>query len=164
MIGPVGPTPPAPSLQRQAIVDLLASVSDIGVVHAYERYAHDLAKLKTLYYSEAHGALRGWYVRRTTVRETGIAVPRWTEVTGWQIRGYLALDDEGLSELAADQLIEDIRDAFRADPTLAGTVAKQGLFGDTRDRGLQLVDFGPASFAGVLCHAIRFDLITARER
>jgi hypothetical protein len=149
---------------RQAIVDILEAVPEIGVVHAYERYASDHARLKTLYFSAPHAAIRGWFVRRTAVRETGIHGPRYTQIESWQLRGFLALDDDGQSELVAEDLIEAIRDRFRAEPTLDGNVVKLGLYGDTRDRGLQLVDFSPAMFCGVLCHSIRFDLTTSTER
>jgi hypothetical protein len=149
---------------RQAITDTLASVADIGVVHAYERYAADHARLKTLYYSTPHGAIRGWFIRRVATREVGILVPRYIEEMDWQLRGYIALDDAGESELVADALVEAVRNKFRTNPRLSDTVQMQGPIGSRNKRGPQLVDFGPASFAGVLCHAVRFDMTTSLER
>lgn len=151
------------STVRAAIKATLQSVTDIGVVHDYERYSHDLAKLKTLYYSAPHSQLRGWFIRRVKTAETGILPPRYLEQVTWQIRGVMALDDAGASELVFDELLDAIRDAFRADRTLGGTVTKIGRLQPNAERGLQLDDSGPVLFGGVLCHGARFSLLTTRE-
>lgn len=147
---------------RTAIRDTLLSVAGIGVVHLYERYARDLSALKQLYLSG--GELRGWFIRRESTRETGIAIPRYLEVVQWQIRGFMALSDENQSELVFDDLVESIRDAFRANSKLDGTVTKTGLLQAGAERGVQLDDAGPFMFAGVLSHGARIRLITTRER
>lgn len=147
---------------REAIRDLMLTVPEIGVVHAYERYASDMAKLKSLYGWQDQ--LRGWFIRRASVKEVGIALPRHLEVTRWQIRGVLALGDAGATELVMDELIEGVRDVIRANPTLNGTVTKTGLLQANAERGLQLEDFGPVLFAGVLCHGARLSLTTTTER
>jgi hypothetical protein len=149
---------------RTAIRDLVAAVANTGVVHLYERYARDMATLKTLYQSAPAAPLCGWYVRREITRETGIAIPRYIEVVQWRLQGFMALDDSGASELTFDDSIEGIRDAFRADLHLGGLVQKVGLLGATAERGVQLDDAGPVMFAGVLCHAARIRLTTTRER
>lgn len=149
---------------RAALTALLQGVPDIGVVHAYERYASDVATLKQLYYSAPHQQIRGWFVRRVRVRETGILQPEFLEVTEWQLRGFIGLDDAGQTELVADALIEAVRDRVRANPTLNGTVSQIGLLRTGTDRGLQLEDFGPVLFGGVLCHGIRFGLTTTTQR
>lgn len=149
---------------RAAIVATLEAVPDIGVVHARERNANDLAKLKQLYFSEPHQDVRGWFVRRVRIRETGILQPRYLEVIDWQIRGVMGFNDAKESELAMDDLVDAVRARFRADPTLGGAITKTGLLGADKDRGLQLVDAGPVLFGGVLCHGVRLDLTTTTER
>lgn len=149
---------------RAALVAILQSVPDIGVVHAYERYAADLATLKALYYSAPHQQIRGWFVRRVSVKEIGILQPEFLEVVQWQIRGFVGLDDSGQSEIVADDLVEGVRDAIRGNPTLGGTVTQIGLLRTSTDRGLQLEDFGPVMFGGALCHGIRFALTTTTQR
>lgn len=151
-------------LARQAIAAVLGSVPDIGVVHERERYASDLAKLKQLYFSEAHGDVRGWFIRYVSNRETGILVPRYLDVARWQIRGFMGLNDASESELVLHDLVEAVRDTFRANPTLNGTVTKTGLLQPGAERGVQLDDFGPVMFGGVLCHGVRFSLTTTTER
>jgi hypothetical protein len=147
---------------RTAIRDLMLTVPEIGVVHLHERYAADLAKLKQLYGYDGH--VRGWFIRRTAVRETGIALPRYLEVNRWQIRGVLSLNDETSTELVMDSLIEGVRDVIRDNPSLNNTVTKTGLLQPNAERGLQLEDFGPVMFGGVLCHGARLSLTTTTEK
>lgn len=151
------------SVVRAAIVAAMNTVPEIGVVQPFERYAHDLAKLKQLYFSATHQQLRGWYVRRLTTSENGILPPRYLEAVTWRIQGFMALDDAASSELVMDELIESLRAVFRADRTLGGTVTKTGRLQPNAERGLQLVDSGPVLFGGVLCHGARFTILTTRE-
>lgn len=150
--------------ERSALVTSMRAVPNIGVVHAYERTGADLATLKQHYYSATHQQIRGWFVRRVRIRETGILQPLYLEVVEWQIRGFMAVDDAGESELVFDDLLEGLRDRLRDDSTLGGTVMKLGLLDAKSDRGLQLEDFGPYMFGGVLCHGAKFSLVTAKER
>ena len=150
--------------ERAALFAILQTVPNIGVVHAYERMAADLSKLKQFYFSQAHQQIRGWFIRRVSVRETGILIPTYLEVVEWQIRGFMALDDSASTELVMDDLIEAVRDKLRENDKLNGTVLKLGLLGAKTDRGLQLQDFGPYMFGGVLCHGVKLSLVTTKER
>ncbi len=150
--------------ERSALVATLQAVPDIGVVHAYERTGADLATMKQHYYSAAHQQIRGWFVRRVRIRETGILSPRYLEVVEWQIRGFMGIDDSAQSEIVMDELIEAVRDQLRLDSKLGGTVMKVGLLDARSDRGLQLEDFGPYMFGGVLCHGAKLSLTTTKER
>lgn len=148
---------------RTAIVAKLEGIADIGVVQAYERYAADLAKLKTLYYSATHNAVRGWFVRRIQTAESGNVLSNTVERIRWRLVGVMALDDAAGSELVFDGLIEAIRDAFAADETLGGAVDQCADPDDgSGESGIQLDDAGPAMFAGVLCHMCRLRLTTIR--
>lgn len=149
---------------RDAIVNTLQAVPDIGVVFNRERYAANLADLKKLYFSVPHNQVRGWFVRRMTVRETNVLRPVWLDVETWRIQGFLAWDDDAGGELVLEQLVEAARDRFRLDSTLGGVVAATGILGRGNDRGLQLEDFGPVMFCGVLCHGARLSLTTTTER
>lgn len=148
---------------RSAIVARLISVANIGVVHAYERYANDLARLKALYWSPTHNAVRGWYVRRPATSETGNIQARSVEQIRWRIVGLMSLDDAAASETTFDELIEAVRDAFADDETLGGTVDQctdpENKAGESC---IQLDDSGPVMFGGVLCHACRLGLTTVR--
>ena len=59
------------ALVRSALADLIASVPEVGRVHAYQRFASREAEMKALYVANIAGAdqLRGWFVTRTATRE-----------------------------------------------------------------------------------------------
>lgn len=149
--------------ERAALLATLQAVPDIGVVHAYERATSDLSKMKQVYFSGAHNQIRGWFIRRVRVREVGLLQPTYLEIVDWQIRGFMAIDDANQSELVMDSLIDVVRDRIRQNNTLNGTVLKLGLLQSGADRGLQLEDFGPYMFGGVLCHGARLGLTTTKE-
>ena len=132
---------------RAAIVARIQSVPDVGIVHDRERYLRAEERFRRLYVVTAPNdseQLRGWWVRRESVRETQPSIGRRLDVTSWRIQGYLALSDEAATETEFDALIESIRDAFRADLSLDGTVDAGGL--GTEPDGLQLLDVGPVTF------------------
>jgi hypothetical protein len=145
---------------RAAIVATMQTVPSIGVVQDRERYAKDMGALKAVYQAPGLG-LRGWFVRRQQIVETDRIQPRSIEYVRWRIQGVMAFDDANASELVFDDLVEQLRDAFRANDTLGGTVAQCALAGG-KDAGLQLDDAGPVSFAGVICHGARCSLTTQR--
>lgn len=148
---------------RAAVVARLQAVPEIGVVHGYERYAAALDALRALYYSPAHAQIRGWFVRRVQIRDTAITKPRRTVLEKFQVRGFMSLDDAAGSELVMQALVDSIRDAFRADPTLGGAITKQGPLSPGAEQGVSLDDFGPVMFGGVLCHGARMSLTTYTE-
>lgn len=148
-------------LQLAAIVAKISAIPKIGVVHDYERYANDLNALKKHYVSTIDGKdqLRGWFMQRGPVKESSRALGRYEEEIVWRGRGYMALSDENQSEKVFQALLEAIRDAFRTDETLGGTVSTTV----TNDAaGIQITESGPVMFAGVLCHAASLTLTTRR--
>lgn len=145
---------------RAALVALLQTVPDVGQVHARERFAKDEAAFRALYlYTPAGGApqLRGWWLRRVATSTTSVSSARTLDVHSWELRGFMAFDDAAASELAFDALIESMRAAVAADPTLGGVAAPGPL---DEPEGLQLVEAGPVRFAGVLCHSAVLTLKT----
>lgn len=137
---------------RAAIVAQLQAISDVGQVFDYERYAKDDAAFRELY--AAGERVLGWHVRRVARKES----PDFNEVlTTWEIRGFMALQDAEASELFFDDLIDRIGDAWRANPTMDRAVLYPK---DGAEVVPELVDSGPALFAGVLCHGARLRLVT----
>lgn len=143
---------------RAAIAATLRAVPNIGVVHDHEPYLKTEAKLRELYVEG--GLLLGWHFRRVATREVSPAIGRAIERHAWQIRGFMAFNDAGTSEVAFDDLIEAIRDAFRADETLGGAASTI----DDEAAGIQVEDSGPVMFCGVLCHSARLALTTTNYR
>lgn len=148
--------------QRAAIVAEISAVPDIGRVHDHEPYLKSQDELKALYVTG--GQLLGWYVQRQKTTEESPSLGRYQEQTRWKIQGFMGLQEDGVSpsELRFDALIEALRDAFRQDETLAGTVASTVLPDGTA--GLQLEASGPVVFCGHLCHGATFSLTTITIR
>jgi hypothetical protein len=148
---------------RAAVFATLAAVPDIGIVYQYERFATAIDRLRAFYYSPTHAQLRGWFIRRVQIADVSVVKPRRTVMERFQLRGFMALDDDAGSELLMQALVDAIRDTFRADPTLGGTISKQGALSPGAEQGVRLDDFGPVMFGGVLCHGVRLSLTTYTE-
>lgn len=145
------------ALHRAAIVATMQTVTGLGQVHAYERFAKQDAAFRDLY--KSGDRILGWHVRRVSTRETSAVMGRYHGQIGWRIRGFMSIDDAAASEQAFDALIETLRDAVRADESLGGVVDST-LDPDSGQVGLQLDDSGPVMFAGVLCHGCTLSLTT----
>lgn len=142
---------------RNAIAAKLASVTDIGKVHAFERFAKGEKDFRTLY--EHNGQVRGWNIRRLTKAETSPALGVTSVLNKWRISGFMSLEDSAGSELVFDNLVEAVCDAFRNDETLGGLIAGT-VMDNPNVAGIQVEDSGPVMFAGVLCHSARLVLYT----
>lgn len=154
-------TTPTVATIRAAILAKLGGVADIGVVNDYERYSKDQSALQAQYVATIAGAkqLRGWNIRRTKTAENFSVFCGPQPVTHtWDLRGYMALDDSAATEKTFDNLIEAIRDAFRADETLGGAVYSTTLLDGVT--GVQVIESVPVLFAGVLSHSARLRLFT----
>lgn len=149
---------------RAAIVAALAAVPEIGQVHDRERYVREETQFRALYLFTPPGGVqqvRGWWLRRSATAERDINIARTVNEHTWDIRGYMALNDASASELEFDALIEAFRAAVRDDPTFGG-VCQVGSLSDKEDatNGIQVVDVGPVTFCGVLCHSALLQLTT----
>lgn len=147
---------------RDAIVAVHAAVASVGPVHKYERYSNVEDKFRQLFVVEPGGGqpkqIRGWWWRRVATREAKVSTGTTVNVHTWQCRGYMALADDQASELVFDGLVEAIRAAFRANPTLGGVCDQNPLEGD--EDGVQVLEMAPVLFCGVLCHSATLQLKT----
>lgn len=146
---------------RAAVAGRLAAVTNVGVVHDFQRYAANLKDLAALYVAEVAGKrqLRGWYVTRTGASESAPVVGAYVTRHQWTLRGFMALDDSAATEKEFDALVESVRDAFRGDDDLGGVAFTVQDDGEGA-AGPQADDIGPVMFAGVLCHAVTLRLQT----
>lgn len=145
------------SAVRTAIVGLLGGVTGIGQVHGYERYSHQEQAFRALY--ATGGAVRGWFVQRSGFRRRQLGSGRELLTETWMVTGFMSLVDADQSELEMDGLVDRISASERADPTLGGVARGLPVDGAA---GFQLLDAGPVTFAGVLCHRARLSLLTQR--
>jgi len=145
---------------RAALVALIQAVPNIGRVHAYQRYAREDSAFRAHYLHTLSGGakqLRGWQISHVGVSETYVGVGRTLNEHNWVIRGYLALDDAAATELTFDDLVEAMRAAYRANPTLGGLATGEPI---GNEDGIQKRDAGPVMFCGVLCHSALLTLQT----
>lgn len=151
---------------RAAIVATLSTAApDLGRAHPYQRYSKTSADLLKLYgwTDPATGStvLRGWFVSLVAERYSQIRVGRRVVTTDWRLVGLMGFDDAAASELLIAALARTVVDAFRADPTLGGTVNRQSDGGDfDAPAGCQIVSIEPVMFAGVLAHRATLALTT----
>jgi hypothetical protein len=149
---------------RDAIAAVIAGAQANTRVQTYERYAVQLPALKELYVAE--GRLIGCHIRRVSLKRTTGGIGRWHALTRWQIRFYHAIADDEASELAFDDWLDAVAQAFKADETLRtvefpnGAVAQTGPADSQKTQGLQIDDSTPVMFCGVLCHAAKCTLWT----
>lgn len=146
-------------LQADALVALFASVPGAGVIHPEEPYARSQADFQAMYLvdnGQGGKVLRGWFLRRVSTRETEGGNGRVINVHTWRLRGFMALQAPD-SGRRFDAVIESLRDAYRANPTLGGA-AQVGPIG--QPTGIQVMDSNPVMFAGVLCHSATLQLQT----
>lgn len=144
---------------RDALAALIAAVPSAGVVHAFEPYAKSQSEFQAAYLWTAPGGaqqLRGWHIRRTATRERELGVGRTLNAHTWRVRGFMALDEGGATELVFDELVEAIRRAYRLNPTLSGAAQLSPADG----AGIDLTDSTPVVFTGVLCHSATLQLTT----
>lgn len=147
---------------KARIIATLEGVADIGVVQEYQRYGDKLSDFKTFYLSATHSQIRGWYVKRISVRESeSLGDARPIEICQWRIMGYVAIDDAAATEVTIDNLVDDIRDAFDANPDLDNTVS-QITVPQSDIHGIQMDALNEVMFAGVLCHQAQLSLFTVR--
>lgn len=157
---------PSTAQIRAAIKAKLEAVSGIGKVNDYERFAREQSRLKTLYVDQpgtAAARVKGWFVALRSTEEISPGNGRYQVTHGWEIRGYMSLDDADESEKLFDDLIEAVRDAFRTDEDLGALVSSTNL-GEGDDQpgpsGVQLEEKLPVLFCDVLCHSARLKLFT----
>lgn len=144
---------------RTALAALFAAVPSVGVVHAFEPYAKSQGDFQAHYVWAVPGGgkqLRGWHIRRTATRERALGLGRTLNTHTWRITGYMALDDNGATELVFDELVEALRRAYRLDPVLGGA----SQLGPADGAGIDVTDSKPVVFCGVLCHSATLQCTT----
>lgn len=98
---------------RAAIAMAISSVTDVGVVTAYEPLATREEDFKTFFFSKTLGYVQGWTItRETTTERDKDTEANWTTHL-MVVRGYRALGTKGETEAAFQDLVEAIRTRLR---------------------------------------------------
>lgn len=138
---------------RTEIKTILNSVTDIGVVHDYERWSKDWNTILSLFQPSGKAYIRGWMItRRATSEQVITQGPGGTNQRdhSFVIKGVFGLKDDTASEKTFQDLLESICTALRGNPTLNGSALgcepPQVLSVDIR------------MFSQVLCHYAEIEL------
>lgn len=105
---------------RASIKTAVEGVSNVGVVHDYERWAADWSAFLDLFKTKISGSdvIRGWTItcesfpqEQYTFGARGSIQRSYT----YKVRGYFGLDDSAASEKTAMVVVEDVVEAFDTD-------------------------------------------------
>ncbi len=134
---------------RTGIYDFIRVIPDIGVVHDYERWAVDQAKILEFYKTTIGGKpqIRGWEVTRRAAKGDDSAERQHT----YAIKGYQGLKDDEATEKLFNANIEAIEAKFREDQTIGGTALGHEF--------IQVELIQPRMFGGTLCHYAELSLV-----
>ena len=127
------------------IANTLAAVPNVGRVHKYIRLIMDREKLDELALDPSQDRVAVWMMHRESVSEELLSTNQETEIHHpFVLLGYLGFKDEDATELIFQQLIDDIREAFRPVNTLNDVVELRFM--------VQARSIDYADLQGVLCH------------
>ena len=127
------------------IANTLAAVPNVGRVHKYIRLIMDREKLDELALDPSQDRVAVWMMHRESVSEELLSTNQETEIHHpFVVLGYLGFKDEDATELIFQQLIDDIREAFRPVNTLNDVVELRFM--------VQARSIDYADLHGVLCH------------
>jgi len=146
---------------RAAIYTVLRAVEDIGKVYDYERWTSDWTTFINLFKTTISNEDRilGWEISRRSVGEKQAVIKAGSQAHEddhlFIIRGYMAVNDASETEKTFNQLIENIRTAFRENKNLNGACERHGRI------QAPIIEF--RTFGGVLCHYTELNL-TVYER
>lgn len=139
---------------RAQIKAILETVTGIGVVHDYERWAVNWADILSQFKPSNQAKINGWMITRTETEERVHAFGQNQAVHSFLIRGVYSLDDSEASEKTFQDLIEAIRERFRSNFNLNGSCQSiYPEFGEWAGKaGIQADTVEARMFGGVLCH------------
>jgi hypothetical protein len=140
------------------VAALLATVTGIGKVHGYERWAADEAAFKTLFVDS--GKVCGWTITRESGSSVDYVGRSSLDAHTLVMRGYYSLNDSANTEKTFQDLIEAIRAKFQNNRRLSSGTPAVIAAHDSDRIAVRIVDH--RMFAGILCHYAELVLV-ARE-
>jgi len=142
-----------------AIATTLKTVDGIGVVHDYERYATREKEFRQLFKTD-NEILGGFFYRETTQELDG-DTGEVRIIHSWKFLWFKSLVDKKQTSKSFQTLVENICNAFRADPTLGGVIDDNKNMAQTFGPvGIQVDAIESVIFTDVLCHRARLSLQT----
>lgn len=149
------------ALTAAGIKTALLTVSNIGVVYDYQRYADQWDDFLSLFQTTIGSTpqIRGWQIGLNSVQllpppfEDSTAHPCHTFRYDWAITGFMSVDDASESEKTARALAVAVVDKLRKTrENVTATAVNTGI--------PQITSIGYAVFGGVLVHNIQISWTT----
>jgi hypothetical protein len=143
------------STVRAALKTILLTVSNVGQVHDYERWAGTIPDVATSFRTTISGSdcIRGWtiacegWAQEWLVYNEDEAPGHVNRTYTYKIRGYFGLQDSTATEKTAIGIVEDVCEALDKSDELHDEEDYQG-----RTPPAILTIFEPRMFGSILCH------------
>jgi hypothetical protein len=127
------------------------AISDIGIVHDYERLTKNWQEFLALFAYTPDGGnqqIRGWEITRRSVPEHKRGAYYRHHV--FIVRGYLSLKDSDATDKTFQILVDTICETFRAVGEVSTWYYRDGENPENSPCQVDLIE--PRMFGGVLCH------------
>lgn len=138
---------------RAAIKSTLESVSGMGTVHDYVRWADNWGDFLSLFKTESN-KINGWCFSRVKTPMLQRTIGEVERAYIYTLRGYYGLKDSDATEKTFQALIEAAQEAFLTDETLGGacetTRPDSGPMNGAVGLQADIVEI--RKFGTVLCH------------
>tara|TARA_Y100000034_G_scaffold135950_1_gene209956 strand:- start:4330 stop:4827 length:498 start_codon:yes stop_codon:yes gene_type:complete len=137
------------SLLLERVVIHLSNVdSEIGQIHRYERVVDNKDAFLNMFRmpekdNRGRYPIRGWTISRTQTPGEPSAFGELQRTYMFILRGYWGLEDGAASELAFQDIVERVMDAFDDERDLQGQAEQYGV-GPTSLDSFELRQFGSA--------------------
>lgn len=134
------------------IKTVIETVSAVGPVHAYTRWAANWDNFLSLFGKE--GKINGWMISRQSVTRHRTAYGEVQKAHIYVITGIYGLSDADNSESTFQGILDSVQSAFEADPSLGGTceTINPEVGPMSGQYGLQVELIENRLFGSVLCH------------
>lgn len=134
----------------------LETVSDIGIIHIYERQIIDPAKFIALFKAPS-GKICGWEITRRAASEHQRGA--FFRHHQFVLKGYMGLQDATASSVLFQDLADAVCDAFRlADPEAPGATWYYKNGDNDTAAPVQIEIINDRMFGGILCHCAEISL------
>lgn len=132
---------------RASLKALMDTVTGIGMVHDYSRWAASESELKALFQKVANGPLHGWEITRRGFQEIRSTGDKYKVTHDYMIIGHYAIKDSAASEKVFNAIVDLVNQKI-IDTKLANTEGKT----------LPKATIKEWVFGGVLCHRVELSL------
>lgn len=140
---------------RAEIKTILETVTDLGIVHDYDRWTVRPEQFVTLY-KDANNKINACSIhRRSCAEERETTGPRYRVMHEYIITCYYGLDDSEATAKTFNAILEDIKSAFRATYDLNGKAQKHDL--------VQIDTIADMMFSDYMVHYAELSLLVYEE-